>query len=141
MVIGGPSVTLLDAVYMAVITLTGVGYGEIVDPSHNPALRVFNIFVVVIGVGFAVYVFSELTAFLVEGELRHLFRRGKMKQQIGELQRHFIVCGAGETGRHVMDELHKTGSPHVIVDMSDIILNRIREDRWRCLRRNAVHRR
>ena len=127
MVIGGPSVTLLNAVYMAVVTLTGVGYGEIVDSSHNPALRVFNIFVVVIGVGFAVYVFSELTAFLVEGELRHLFRRGKMKKKIGELQGHFIVCGAGETGRHVMDELHKTGSPHVIVDMSDIILNRIRE--------------
>src|SRR5271166_6455210 len=127
MVIGGPSVTLLDAVYMAVVTLTGVGYGEIVDSSQNPALRVFNIFVVVIGVGFAVYVFSELTAFLVEGELRHLFRRKKVKRKIDELQGHFIVCGAGETGRHVMDELHKTGNPHVIVDLSDNTLNRIRD--------------
>ncbi|MGO9518512.1 MAG: potassium channel family protein [Candidatus Korobacteraceae bacterium] len=128
MAIGGPSVTLLDAVYMAVITLTGVGYGEIVDSSHNPALRIFNIFVVVLGVGFAVYVFSELTAFLVEGELRHLFRRGKMKRLIGELKHHFIVCGAGETGRHVIDELRKTGTPHVVVDISGDVVNRFREE-------------
>ena len=128
MVIGGPSVTLLDAVYMAVITLTGVGYGEIVDSSHNPTLRVFNIFVVVLGVGFAVYVFSELTAFLVEGELHHLFRRGKMKRLIGELKHHFIVCGAGETGRHVIDELHRTRTPHVVVDISGEVVNRFREE-------------
>lgn len=73
-VIGGPSVTLLDAVYMGVITLSRVAYGEIVDTANNHALRLFNIFVVLIGAGAAAYVFSVLTAFLVEGELRHLFR-------------------------------------------------------------------
>ena len=36
-VLGGPSITFLQALYMAVITLAGVGYGEIVDTSHNPA--------------------------------------------------------------------------------------------------------
>ena len=128
MFIGGPSVTLLDAVYMAVVTLTGVGYGEIVDSSHNPSLRLFNIFVVVLGVGFAVYVFSELTAFLVEGELRHLFRRRKMKREIDDLKEHFIVCGAGETGRHVIEELQKTRTPHVVVDASSEAINRLRED-------------
>ena len=127
-IIGGPSVSLLDAVYMVVITLTGVGYGEIVDSSHNPALRAFNIFVVLLGVGLAVYVFSELTAFLVEGELRHLFRRKKMKRRIGELNQHVIVCGIGETGRHVVEELRKTGTPHVVVDSSDHGINRMREN-------------
>ena len=127
-VIGGPSVTLLDAVYMVVITLTGVGYGEIVDSSHNPTLRVFNILVVLFGVGLGVYAFSELTAFLVEGELRHLFRRKKMKRRIGELNQHLIVCGIGETGRHVAEELQKTGTPYVVVDLSDHAVNRIHED-------------
>ena len=41
---GGPDVTLLDAFYMAVITVTTVGYGEIVDTRFNPGLRLFNIF-------------------------------------------------------------------------------------------------
>jgi voltage-gated potassium channel len=127
-VIGGPSVTLLDAVYMVVITVTGVGYGEIIDSSHNPALRVFNILVVLSGVGLAVYAFSELTAFLVEGELRHLFRRKKMKRKVGELNQHVIVCGIGETGRHVVEELQKTGTPYVVVDLSDHVVNRIHEE-------------
>ena len=128
MALGGPSVTLLDAVYMVVITLTGVGYGEIVDTSHSHALRVFNIFIVVVGVAFAVYVFSALITFLVEGELRHVLGRGKMKRQIGELEQHFIVCGAGETGRHVIEELHKTQTPYVVVDVSEDVINRLRED-------------
>jgi len=66
-------VSLLDAFYMAIITLAGVGYGEIVDTSHAPALRVFNIFVVLFGVTITVYVFSVVTAFLVEGEILNIF--------------------------------------------------------------------
>jgi voltage-gated potassium channel len=128
-ILGGPSVTLLDAIYTTVVTLSGVEvYEEILHSSHNPTLRVFNIFVVLIGVGFAVYVFSELTAFLVEGELRHLFRRARMKRQIGQLEEHFIVCGVGETGRHVVEELQRTGTPHVVVEMSDNAVSRVRDD-------------
>ncbi len=127
-VIGGPSVTLLDAVYMAAITLTGVGYEEIIHSDHNPTLRIFNTFVVLVGVGFAVYVFSELTAFLVEGELHHLFRRRRMKRKIGELKEHFIVCGVGETGRHVVEEFQRTETPYVVVEMSDEAVTRMRDD-------------
>ncbi len=126
-VIGGPSVTLLDAIYMVVITLSGVGYDEIVSTANNHALRVFNIFVVLIGAGVAVYVFSVLTAFLVEGELRHLFRRSRMKKQISELKQHYIVCGFGETGRHVVDELAKTRTPHVVVELSPDPITRAQE--------------
>jgi voltage-gated potassium channel len=126
-VIGGPSVSILDAIYMVVITLSGVGYDEIVSTANNHALRIFNIFVVLIGAGVAVYVFSVLTAFLVEGELRHLFRRSRMKKQISELRQHFIVCGFGETGRHVVDELKKTKTPHVVVEMSNDAIVRAQE--------------
>ena len=125
--IGGPSVNLLDAIYMAVITLSGVGYGEIIDTTNHPALRIFNIFIVLAGVSIAVYVFSVLTAFLVEGELRHLFRRSRMKKEIAELKQHFIVCGFGETGRHVVDELQKTHRPYVVVEMSHEAITRGQE--------------
>jgi voltage-gated potassium channel len=126
-VIGGPSVSLLDAMYMVVITLSGVGYTEIVDTGNNHALRIFNIFIVLTGAGVAVYVFSVLTAFLVEGELRQLFRRSRMKKQISELKSHFIVCGFGETGRHVVDELLKTQTSHVVVDISQEAITRAQE--------------
>ena len=50
-----------------------------------------------------------------------------MKRQISQLNEHFIVCGIGETGRHVMAELQKTKMPHVVVDLSDHVVDRLRE--------------
>src|SRR4051812_863686 len=78
-VLGGPDVTFLQSVYMAVVTLAGVGYGEIVDTSHSPMLRIFNIFVILFGVMITAYVFSSVTAFLVEGDYSDMFRRRKMQ--------------------------------------------------------------
>lgn len=125
--LGGPSVSLLDAVYMAIVTLTGVGYAEVVDTSHNATLRIFNIFIVLFGVTIAVFVFSEVTAYLVEGEMRHLFRRRRMRKLIDELKGHFIVCGLGETGRYAVDELQKTGTPHVVIENTPEVVTRLLE--------------
>src|SRR6201997_2153495 len=86
--LGGESVSFLQAIYMAVITLAGVGYGEIVDTSHHPVLRVFNIFVVLLGVMITAYVFSSVTAFLVEGDYSNMFRRRKMLNRIKLLKNH-----------------------------------------------------
>ncbi len=125
--LGGPQVTFLNALYMAIITLAGVGYGEIVDTSHNPVLRVFNIFVVVVGVTLMVYVFSAVTAFLVEGELTNIFWRRKMQKRISELKNHYIICGLGTTGRHAVEELHKTGTPYVVVETHEDNINKFKE--------------
>src|SRR5215475_13241619 len=89
--IGGESVSFLQALYMAVITLAGVGYGEIVDTSQNPALRIFNMGVVLFGVAVTVYVFSVVAAFLVEIEITNPFWRRRMQKRIDELSGHYIV--------------------------------------------------
>src|SRR3989304_3023438 len=96
-VLGGPHVSLLDAIYMAVIPFASIGYGEVVDTGANPALRIFNMVMILVGIGVMLYVFSTSTAFIVEGELKDIFRRRKMLKQVRELKDHFIVCGAGET--------------------------------------------
>jgi voltage-gated potassium channel len=118
--LGGESVSFLQALYMAVITLAGVGYGEIVDTSQNPALRVFNIGIVLFGVAITVYVFSVVAAFLVEVEVTNPFWRRSM-------QDHFIVCGLGDTGRYAVAELEKTGTSYVVVDSSEENLKKLRE--------------
>jgi voltage-gated potassium channel len=125
--LGGPSVTFLQALYMAVITLAGVGYGEIVDTSHNPALRVFNIGIVLFGVAVTVYVFSVVAAFLVEIEVTNPFWRRRMQRRIDELTGHYIVCGLGDTGRHAVSELRKTNTPHVAVDLSEEHIRKLKE--------------
>lgn len=62
------------------------------------------------------YVFSVSTAFVVEGELKDIFRRRKMLKQIRDMTNHFIVCGAGETAQHAIQELLKTGHRLVVID-------------------------
>lgn len=125
--LGGPSISLLQALYMAVITLAGVGYGEFVDTSHSVGLRLFNIFVVLFGVMITAYVFSSVTAFLVEGDYSDAFRRRKMLKKIQQLKNHYIVCGLGDTGRHAVDELQKTGSSFVVIESHDENVKRLQE--------------
>jgi len=125
--LGGPSVSLLNALYMAVTVLSGRTFGEIVDTAHNPTLRVFNMVVISFGVTIMVYVFSVVTAFLVEGELTHIFWRRKMEKKISELKHHYIICGLGDTGRYVVEELQKTSSPYVVIEHSEEVLARYRE--------------
>jgi voltage-gated potassium channel len=126
-VLGGPNVTLLQALYMAVITLAGIGYSEVVETAHNPALRIFNMFVVLVGVIIVVYAFSAVTAFLVDGQIKQLFWRRKMLKKIGELRQHYIVCGAGDTGRYAVQEFQKTGTPYVMIEIDEASMRRLIE--------------
>src|SRR4029077_13163527 len=123
--LGGPSVTFLDAIYMAIVTLSSVGYSEIVDTAHNPMLRAFNIFVIIFGVMIMLYVFSVVTAFLVEGEITNIFWRRKMLKRINELKDHYIVCGLGDTGRHAAEELERTRASYVVIDHNEDHIKRI----------------
>lgn len=125
--LGGSSVTFLQALYMAVITLAGVGYGEIVDTSHNAALRVFNMGIVLFGVAITVYVFSVVAAFLVEIEIANPLWRRRMERKIEQLTGHYIVCGLGDTGRYCVQELKSTNTPHVVVELHEDNVKKVRE--------------
>lgn len=115
---GGPEYSLLDAVYMTAITLTTVGYTETIDMSDNVPARVFTVVLLVVGVGSFLYFFTTLTSFIVEGSLDRIFVKHRMRRHIERLSDHFIVCGAGHTGQHVVDELVATRRPLVLVERS-----------------------
>jgi len=124
--LGESRVSILDALYMALITVASVGYTEVVDTAANPALRAFNMVIILFGVGVLLFVFTNATAFIVEGELKDIFRRRKMLKQVERLANHFIVCGAGETAVHVVEELLKTGHRFVVIDHDAERLEKIR---------------
>ena len=65
-----PTSTWLDAIYMTVITLATVGYGEIIDLSHNPAGRIFTMILILFGMGNILFVASTFTEFITDGELQ-----------------------------------------------------------------------
>ncbi|HEY5998738.1 MAG TPA: potassium channel protein [bacterium] len=114
--IGGEQATWLDSLYMVVITIATIGYGEIIDLSHSPWGRVFTMFLSFTGIGIMTYIMMSLTAFVVEGELNEAFRRRKMDKRIEKLRDHYIVCGADGVGSHVARELAATQRPYVVVD-------------------------
>jgi len=115
----GPDWTLAQCVYMVVITLTTVGYGEIIDLASVPGARLFTVIVLFSGLGVSAYFLSTLTAFLVEGELNNLFWRKKMKKEIAKLSGHIIICGGGRVGRYIMDEFFAVGRSFVLIEQDE----------------------
>jgi voltage-gated potassium channel len=104
-----------DALYMTVITVASVGYGE----THplSTAGRAFTMGLIVVGLGAAAYGLSTITAFWVEGNLSHLWEKRKMERRINELRDHIVVCGSGETGRHIARELAQARTAFVMVEV------------------------
>ena len=115
--IGDGRWTLHDCLYMTVITVTTVGYGEVLTDMANVAYaRAFTIGLLVFGTGSIVYFASTITAFIVEGDLRDVLFASKLKKRMKRMKDHVVVCGAGSTGRHVIEEMLKTGISVVAID-------------------------
>jgi voltage-gated potassium channel len=86
-----------DAIYMTIITLATVGYGEVHQVSDTG--RIFTIILIVLGVGYFMYVVGYFVQFLVEDRIRTILGRRKLDHQIAKLKDHYIVCGYGRIGR------------------------------------------
>ncbi len=114
--IGGRQYSFVDTLYMTVITITTIGFTEVIDLSGNPGGRLFTIFIAVSGIGILAYVFTNITALVVEGQFIESFRRRRMEKMVNNLRGHFIVCGLGAIGAYIAAELYGTSRPYVIVD-------------------------
>ncbi|MFO0727478.1 MAG: potassium channel protein [Myxococcota bacterium] len=104
----------LDAIWMVIITMTTIGYGEVHPLS--PAGRVFTIAFIIAGVSVGAYVTSWLTRELIEGGLERALEARRTKRQMENLSNHFILVGFGRLGRAVAEELRQSGEQIVIID-------------------------
>ncbi|MBN2385094.1 potassium channel protein [bacterium] len=125
--IGGENWSILDSLYMTVITITTVGFGEIHDLTNNPAARIFTIFMLLFGMGVLAYGVGNITAFIVEGNLMHIMWRRQTMREINRMKNHIIVCGAGEIGHHVIEEFQKIAINFVIIEKNSEIVANLRE--------------
>jgi voltage-gated potassium channel len=105
-----------DAFYATVVTLSTVGYGDFTP--HTALGKWFTTGLIGVGICSFSYALLELTAIVVAGHLNRLFRQRKVDQMIKKVSNHYIVCGAGKTGRHVVDELVKNKVPFVVIERS-----------------------
>lgn len=125
----------LDSVYMVVTTFTTVGYMEVHPLSHTG--RMFNLVLILSGVGLVFLGLGTLTQALLEFELEHFFGRRKMERDISRLSGHYIICGAGRVGRSVAAELGRKPVPFVMVENSQAKLDRLSEN-WLTLSGDAT---
>src|SRR3972149_10334583 len=115
--IGGGKYPFFDCLYMTVITIATIGYGEVIDIAGNVGARTFTMIIAVAGIGVLAYLVTNLTAAIVEGELTNSFRRRRMEKQAAKARDHYIICGVGWAGLHIINELRETKRPHVIIDV------------------------
>lgn len=109
---------LIDAVYMVVITIFGVGFGE-VHPISTTGGRIFTIAVIIGGTSAIAYVIGEAIRFVTEGEIMKAIGELKKSRQVEGIARHAIICGYGRIGQILAKELSGSGFPFVVVDLED----------------------
>ena len=104
----------LDALYMTVITITTVGYGEVRKVSEPG--RIFTVILIFMGMGIIVYTLGMVTQVMVEFQVRSLLGRRKLGSAIKLIKNHYIICGYGRIGSIISQELNSKGIPLLVVD-------------------------
>ena len=114
--------SVLESVYMTIITLSTVGFGE--TQPLTDAGKIWAIIVILFGVTVVAYLFTEFSKELFRLDL---YRRNKMLKSVKKLHNHYIICGYGRMGAVIARELHEKGRPFVIIDNNPEKIKKIDE--------------
>jgi len=117
--------SFFDGLYMTVTTLTTVGYGEVHPLSHTG--RIYNMLLILAGMGVMLYIVSSLARVVVEGEIRQALGKRKLLTRIKRLKGHYIICGFGRIGEIIARQLKEKGIPLVVVENNPEHVSRLEE--------------
>lgn len=128
--------TILDSLYMAVITLGSVGFREIHPLS--PAGMIFTILLIVFGVGIIAYSIGSFAQFMVEGHLHKIIGRRQVEKKIAKLSGHYIICGYGRIGSIICREFHDRPLPFVVIEQNSEQCDKIASEGYLYIQGNAT---
>ena len=128
--------TLLDALYMTVITITTVGFGEI-NPL-SPTGRIFTMFLIVFGFGSIGFLVAAFTEAIIEQASSPLLKRKAMHKRIKQLRNHAIICGFGRVGIAAAEHFHKAGASFVILESDQEQIKFLQEHQYPYLEGDAT---
>jgi voltage-gated potassium channel len=109
--------SFLDSLYMTITTITTVGFKEVYPLSE--AGRIFTIFLIIGGVGGALYILTTIMGYIMEGQFGITMWRRRMKTKIAKLKKHFILCGYGRVGEEIALTFSEEGVPFVIISNNE----------------------
>ena len=125
-----------EAFYMTIITISTVGYAEIIPLSQ--AGRALTIVIIILGISVGAYTISLLVRAFIEGELAKIVGRKIVQKQISELKNHYIVCGFGRIGRIICNELAAGKIDFVVIEHDPVIIERIESKNYLFLEMDAT---
>lgn len=106
--------SFLESLWVAVVSITTVGYGDMVPATHKG--RIITLLLIISGVGLYTYVLSNILLALVEGQFFNVWGKKKMMNKIEKLHNHIIVCGAGRVGSEVINQLKHEKFDFVVIE-------------------------
>ena len=104
----------IDALYMVVITVGTVGFGEYSQLGNGEKL--FTVAVIIFGISSASYFLGGFFQMMVEGEIDKALKAGRISRGIERMKDQVIICGYGRMGQILAHELRGAEQPIVIVD-------------------------
>jgi len=130
------NMTLFEAFYMTIITLSTVGFSEVIPLSQ--AGRAITVVIIVLGISVGAYTIGMLVRALVEGELVKIFGRRKVQKQVSGLKNHFIICGFGRIGRIICSELDADNIDFVVIEQDPSVIEHIEARKYLYLEMDAT---
>lgn len=118
--------SLLDAIFMTVITVATVGYREVQELDATG--KIFTSLLIIFSIGTFAYAISVITRYVLEGEFQLYFKHYRVNKEIQKLQNHVIICGYGRNGKQACDQLRSQNEPFVAIEMRHENIEQMRDD-------------
>ncbi len=122
-----PEVNFLKCFFATVITVTTVGFEDLLHVSSNDITIMYTIFVIVIGLSLVLYCISVITAVMIEGHLHSILMETYAKRRAGKMKGHVIVCGAGTTSYHVIENIYQEGKQLIVIDNNQENVQKVKQ--------------
>lgn len=129
-------ISWLDAVYMTVITVTTVGYREIINP--NVETKIFIIFLIIFSVIIVGYAVSVITEYLLTRTTLKDVQNKRIQKKIDKMENHVIVVGYGRNGKQAVQKLKDYNREFIIVESSEAVIENAQTDNAHFLKGNAI---
>jgi len=131
------NVDFVDALYMTVITISTVGYGEV--GVMTDSAKLFSIFIIFAGLSTVGYGLTSLVSLFFEGEFKSAWRKKRMETKIQEIKNHYIVCGAGDVGNTVIKSLRENAANFVVIEENEKRVQELQQLGVLTVMGNATH--